>query len=314
MSAVGIQGVKRMGTRPVIKSNSYSSGAILTLRTEASKLTRSRFGRPVAVTHVSQATCPESCAWNGAGCYAQGGPEGVITLKLGGSPGSSVQPAMLGGGSGAAGIRATLREIELIMLAVEGARVEPANIRGVPLRLHVTGDVALGPVNDPGLYARLLGKACSRWVAAGGGPAWTYTHNWRSIGRRSWGESISVLASCETDADVRDATVMGYGVALVRSHAEVSAWGIGGDSLPYDGMEESAYSYRAVKCPQQTGQLTDCASCLACARDSRLLRDTWRGTGPSVIVLDPHGPGGKPSRAMRAKLETLAGAGGGSDG
>lgn len=270
-----------MGTRPVIKSNSYDSGAILTLRTEASKLTRSRFGRPVAVTHVSQATCSAGCPWNGNGCYAQGGPEGVITLKLGGSPGSSVQPAVLGGGSGAAAVKATLREVSLIMLAVEGARSEPANIKGVPLRLHVTGDVALGPVEDVGRYARLLGNACRRWVAAGGGLCWTYTHWWREIPRGSWGDSVSVLASCETDADVALAGRMGYVPALVRGH-------------------DAARPSGGVLCPQQTGQLADCASCLACARGGRL------ASSGRYIVLSPHGPGGKPSRAMRAKLDSLA--------
>lgn len=269
-----------MGTRPVVKGNSYDSGAILTLRTEASKLTRSRFGRPVAVTHVSQATCPASCAWNGAGCYAQAGPEGVITLKLGGRPGSSVQPAALGGGSGVAGVLATLREVELINLAVEGARSEPANIAGVPLRLHVTGEVALGPVSDVGKYARMLGVVAGRWVAAGGGPVWTYTHTFREIPRRAWGDSISVLASCETSADVELARSMGYVPSLVRAFSS---------PRPAGGVE----------CPQQNGQLADCASCLACARDSRL-----RGAG-RYIVLSPHGPGGKPSKAMSARLESF---------
>lgn len=49
----------------------------------------------------------------------------------------------------------------------------------------------------------------------------------------------------------------------------------------------------AFECPQQTGARADCASCMACSRMK----------GGTILALRPHGPGKRPTRAMRAKLD-----------
>src|SRR5262245_12837754 len=36
----------------------------------------------VSTTHVSQASCPPTCPWRDAGCYAEGGPQGFTTRRL----------------------------------------------------------------------------------------------------------------------------------------------------------------------------------------------------------------------------------------
>jgi hypothetical protein len=43
----------------------------------------------------------------------------------------------------------------------------------------------------------------------------TYTHNWRKIKRSSWGRMISILASCETIPQVKQAMRRGYATAIV---------------------------------------------------------------------------------------------------
>lgn len=244
-------------------------GVSLVLRTEASKLTTSKLGRPVAVTHVTQSTCPSGCPWFDSGCYAQLGPEGRVTRRLAVSEGER--------GSASADSRAlsaSLEEARQIWAAAARSIEEPGNIRGVPLRLRVVGDVA------GALGALVTGRAAGAWVARGGGAPWAYTHRAFEIDRRVWGP-VSVMASCETDAQVAEATRRGYVPALVRD---------------FDAPRPEG----GIPCPQQTGKRADCASCMACSRDDRLR------AGGRYIVLNPHGPGHRPTRAMQAKLAAFA--------
>lgn len=295
----------------------------MVLRTEARKLTTSPIGRPVAVTHVAQVTCPTAgidsrgveragCAWLGAGCYGESGPEGMVTRRLAASELAGTAAGL--GGAGARGVRAggggvraglapsedaralwvSLAEARAVWAAAAGALPGrgrlgggggPGTVKGVPLRLHVVGDVggALG--------ALALGRAARGWLRVGGGPVWTYSHRWREVARFAWGPAVSVLASCETDADIAAARGAGYAVALVRGFK--SARPAGGVECPQQRLDSG---------PGSAGAAADCASCLACTRDTRLRN------GGRYIVLSPHGSGAKKI------TKRLAGAGGAGQG
>jgi len=154
----------------------------------------------------------------------------------------------------------------------EIARQEAVAIDALPpgqfLRLHTVGDCKTNEA------ARMVSVAAARWVArsiAAGfvkPMVYTYTHAFDVVDRASWGD-VSVMASCETEDDIRLATSRGYAVELTRAHSEI-------DGTPIAGLTPTL-------CPQQTGKLPDCASCGACGRDSM-----WKRTN-RLMVLDPHG-------------------------
>jgi hypothetical protein len=81
-------------------------------------------------------------------------------------------------------------------------------VPGRPLRLHTVGDCRTDEA------ARIVAAAAERYMDAGGGPVWTYTHAWRLVDRASWGR-VSVLASCETPEQVELARARGYATAIV---------------------------------------------------------------------------------------------------
>jgi hypothetical protein len=147
---------------------------------------------------------------------------------------------------------------------VNGVPQDGPGDAGRPLRLHVAGDVTSAR------GARMLGGAARRWLDRGGGPVWTYTHRWAAIPRVSWGP-VSVLASCETAAQVRAARAAGYVPALT-----VPTYPNGPRVFRVGGV-------RFVPCPAEVGRLT-CAQCRLCMRDGDL-RD--RGLG---IAFAWHGP------------------------
>src|SRR5262249_22070915 len=136
-------------------------------------------------------SCPRSCPWFGAGCYAENGLVGYQTRRLN---------------------RSAVRG------PVEVARAEARAIDELTgdrlLRLHVVGDARTNAA------ARCLAEAVSRYCRRGmvprhGKKAWTYTHGWRTVDRASWGPDVSVLASVETARDARVAMARGYAAALV---------------------------------------------------------------------------------------------------
>lgn len=178
---------------------------------------------PVSVTMASQASCPSDCPWLHSGCYAESGPQGIHTSRLN---------------------KSTDTDAELI------ARTEARAILGLsgtrPLRLHVVGDCRTSNA------ARILGYAVTKYMQ----PVWTYTHAWRTVARDAWGR-ISVLASCETAAQVREAHKRGYATALVvAEHTSDSAYTV-------DGI-------KVVPCPQQTGKSENCTTCRLCWDDGKL--------------------------------------------
>lgn len=211
----------------------------------------------VASTYVSiEATCPSSCAFKGNGCYVQAGPTARHSAAL-----------------DAAASSMTASQV----IEAEAALIDSSYARGVPqdgahggrdLRLHVGGDVS-GPGG-----AGLLSEAARRWKLRGGGRVWTYTHRWRDIPRAAWGPWISVLASCESVADVELARSRGYTAALVvkefpREHRVFS--------FPRS-------TWRAIPCPVEAGAKLTCAECRLCMNDVELDRRKL------VIAFAVHGP------------------------
>lgn len=208
--------------------------------TEDRKLTADYRTWRISVTNATQRSCPPTCPLYHSGCYAEAGHQAIHTNRLNRAADETL---------------ATPRQI---------AEAEAAAIRGLtgrnPLRLHVVGDCSTNEAAD------IVSSAAMDYHAIDGQPVWTYTHAWRSVDRANW-RSVSVLASCETDADLTDATDRGYAAALVRKH---------------EGLPAEINGLRTIPCPQQTGTKPDCARCMMCAKGSSL-------KGKAVIVFDPHG-------------------------
>lgn len=197
---------------------------------------RTRFeptGPYVASTYVSiAATCPDSCAFKGNGCYASAGASHLTMRRL--NDAARGWPAL---------------EVTL----AEARAIDGVFVRGVPqdgalggrdLRLHVGGEVSCTT------GARALADAARRWLERGGGQVWTYTHRWREIPREAWGP-ISVLASCETGADLDEAAACGYPGAITVPRFPRSRFAVPGSRLI------------AIACPAENGETT-CSACRLC--------------------------------------------------
>jgi hypothetical protein len=99
------------------------------------------------------------------------------------------------------------------------ARAEAAAIDGLTgdrlLRLHVVGDARTNAA------ARVLPEAARRYALRGDSPrrgrkVWTYTNAWRTVGRESWGDAVSVLASVETPEKPRKPVAFSKGEARIN--------------------------------------------------------------------------------------------------
>lgn len=206
-----------------------------------SKSSNSKTG-PVAATYAPQQTCPQSCPFRGQGCYAESGPCGFQTARVNRAS------------EGLSRTECAKREASEID-ALPGNR---------PLRLHVVGDCA----NKTS--ARILARAARRYIRRQRQPVWTYTHSWRAIARQDWGD-ISVLASCETTAEVMEAHRRGYAVAIA------------GDAGVPDG-------FKRVTCPATKRDDVTCASCGLCWRRE------WLYAARVVVHFPLHGAGAKKAR------------------
>jgi hypothetical protein len=209
----------------------------------------------VSATYASQETCPSSCPFQGSGCYAESGPMAIHTKRLNtAAKGQSLQ---------------TLADNEALAIR------ELSGVR--PLRLHVVGDCT----TDAG--ASTVSAAASEYRAKHGQSVWSYTHAWRNVSRQSW-RDVSVLASCETIADTKDAMAKGFGAAIVVEYHDTAS------AKVVDGV-------RVIPCPQQTGKAANCLSCKLCMNADRL-----RDTG-AVIAFATHGSGVK--KANKALLNVI---------
>jgi hypothetical protein len=197
----------------------------------------------VSVTSTSIAkTCPDTCRFKGSpgrpgGCYSQCGFTRFDMEKLD------------RGASGLSPEEVILQEVRLIDDAFNGGCIPHDGARGGhDLRLHVGGDVGSAA------GARLLAMVARRWRLRGGGTVWTYTHLWRSIPRRDWGEAISVLASVENATEIEEARSRGYASALV-----VEAFPTGGRAFVRPGTRALI-----VPCPAEITEGRTCIECRLC--------------------------------------------------
>ncbi len=208
---------------------------------------------PCSCTMSSQASCPRHCPFLGEGCYAESGPQGCSTARLNRS--TETDPAIIAGlmADAMAGLTATR-----------------------PLRLNVVGDARTNRA------AKILAKASALYTAKYTQKVWTYSHGWRRVARKSWG-AVSILASCETAADVKAATEAGYATALVVARfKDVKTYVDNGTII--------------IPCPQQTGKSANCTTCRLCWDADGLLA---RGM---TIGFEAHGARPKVVREMLIQL------------
>jgi len=176
----------------------------------------------VVATYAPLKTCSEDCVFLNNGCYGQ---SGFVRMKI-----------------------AKIQKLQEKYTRKEIADIEAreiAKLPGVrPMRLHVTGDC------DTITTAVTVAMECEMYTSKQGMPVWTYTHSWRHVNRSAWG-SVSVLASCETVDDTRQAMEQGYAAALVSTN------------IPPSGI---------IQCPAQTKGVK-CVDCRICFSGDKLLRN-----------------------------------------
>lgn len=183
-----------------------------------------------STTYVAQQSCPDSCTFLKAGCYAERGFVGMHLTRM---------LNVAGGGRG------PLEVAEAEAEAID----KMATVVDRPLRLHTVGDCSTNET------ARIVSAAAERYTDRGGGLVWTYTHAWRDVERESWGR-VSVLASCETRADVEAAAARGYATAIVVDDFRGQA------RYEHDGID-------LLPCPEMTRKVP-CSECRLCFDDVAL--------------------------------------------
>lgn len=180
-------------------------------------------------TYASQTSCPP-CPLKGAGCYAEHGPMGVHTHRINKAA------------QGATPLQVAEAEAHAIRNTLSGR---------LDLRLHVVGDCASNEA------ASLVSEAALETLKPGR-EAWSYTHAWKNVDRASWG-GVSVLASNETTAGVKEAQGKGWATALIVTKFQ--------DTRLYekDGL-------KILPCPQQAHpeKKVQCVDCRLCFDDARL--------------------------------------------
>jgi hypothetical protein len=181
----------------------------------------------MSATYVTLRSCPE-CPFKDNGCYGQENFVGMHARRLDGDDVGDVREIA----------RNEARAIDLLTGQND-------------LRLHVVGDCrtekAVWYLNQAAQRYRRRGRYRRK--------VFTYTHAWQDVPRNAWG-SVSVLASCESPEQVKQANRKGYAAALVVPHFE----------------KESAYDYhgvRVIPCPYQT-RAVKCVDCRLCMDDGRL--------------------------------------------
>lgn len=214
-----------------------------------------------AVTYAAQASCPASCAFKGGGgCYAENGRIFAGVTKP---------------------LNETAAALHASPLDVARAEAEAIDaltvVGGRPLRLHTVGDC---PDDE---CARIVSAAAERYMERGGGQVWAYTHAWRDVDRDSWGK-VSVLASCETDADLTEAWARGYAGSIVVEEFP------GRKRYALDGPG----AWKIIPCPAQMTEGAACSSCRLCFDENRLY---WAGL---VIGFAVHGTASTVKAAVKA--------------
>jgi hypothetical protein len=192
-------------------------------------------------TYLSRQTCSDQCPLKDDGCYGNGGHVRLHTPKN--NPDLSADDIILNE-------CAILSEVSYVY---------------DPLRLHVVGDATTA------LHAMALRSATAHWDD----PVFTYTHSWRFIERKWWGD-ISVFASCETQSEASQAMLAGYAAVMVVEKFQGAKWKAG--------------PFKAIACPHQTESKLDCIRCGLCFEASERLKKQ------QIIAFEPHGSQAKAVR------------------
>lgn len=200
----------------------------------------------VAATYAPiKQTCPSSCKLRDNGCYAQLSMAGIHNAKI---------------EKEASNEKATAYELAVLEAKLI-ANHKPKPKQG--LRIHVSGDSRT--VRD----TKQLARAAQVWISKGGSRPWSYTHAWKKVPRKAWG-NVSCLASVENLTDAKTALETGYAAALVVSEH------------PADGRSERKEGMLVIPCPAQTRNVS-CEQCKLCWRDDFLLKSQ------AVISFAAHG-------------------------
>lgn len=191
----------------------------------------------IAATYAPiEQTCPSSCELKDKVCYAQSSFVGIQNARL-------TKLARKG--------KYTARQlasIEARMIDEMSSQDKYASGKKAlpPLRLHVSGD------SRTVSGTRALAAAASRYLKRGGKHVYSYTHAWKKVPRKNWGE-VSILASVDSVAEADQAYNLGYVPALVVEKFESDkAFQIEGSSLKF------------VPCPAQVFDDMTCEKCKLC--------------------------------------------------
>lgn len=183
----------------------------------------------MSATYASQRTCPASCKFLNSGCYAERNLTGIHTRR----------------------INREASHLDPITLAINEANAIDTLTGKYQLRIHVVGDATTDKC------AQIVSSAAKRYSAKHGRGAHSYTHAWRNVARSSW-QDVSVLASCETFAEAKQALERGYAPAIV---------------LPEKHKSKKCYKVddlTIIPCPQQTKASANCLTCKLCFNDKAL--------------------------------------------
>lgn len=210
---------------------------------------------PYAVTtHVSIAeTCPDSCVFKNAGCYAQAGRYHSEIRRLDAAAKSY----------GPLGVM--VAEADAISRLWPRWVPQDGAEGGRDLRLHVAGEASCAD------GAQVLAKAVAGFKSRGGGACWTYTHRWREIPVDVWGP-IHALASVESAAELDEAVDLGYVPTLtVRGFEDGASFRLPDSSI------------QIMPCPAEIGTTT-CVQCRLCLgtklrKDRTAVSFALHGTG-----------------------------------
>jgi len=196
----------------------------------------------VSATYTPIQSCPKHCPFLDKGCYAQTGNT-AFTLDRISNNATKYNKA---------------RPIDIARAEAKGVRTLSGKR---PLRLHIVGDCKTAKA------AEVLSRAAQEYQIKYKQPVWTYTHAWREIPRDKWG-SISVLASCETLAECKQAMNRSYAASIVR--------------LKPFSHQFNWQGFKMVPCKELT-EGTKCRDCRACMDDRSLLKEN------KLICFFPHG-------------------------
>lgn len=181
-----------------------------------------------STTYTHGDTCPKTCPYNHnnfGGCYGHNGPVNMQVLRI-------------------------KKQEDLLDYAIAEAAAIVSLPAKKPLRLHTFGDC---PTNET---ASVVSAAGEDYIERGQ-PVWTYTHAWKEVNRSSW-RKVSVLASCETPADVKKAHEKGYATSITL------------ESFPNGSKAFERNGIKILPCLEQSGLSPSCADCKICFDDQKL--------------------------------------------